>query len=666
MVRGSQKSRLRTVTAFAAGIGLVSPSLAYAAETPVTVAEPVTVTGTRIDDSASRYLIGVKVITAKDIERSRASTLPELLRSSPNIPTRDLAGSPNEQIDLRGFGSWGDQNTLVLLDGMRVREYEQLTVNWAAIPLDSIERIEILPPNSAVIYGSGATGGAINIITKAPKSDSRSGYAGAGVASYDTQNAQAGVNVAGDKASLRVAGSHFQTDNFRDNNDVRINSAQGTMRWTGESSSLAMNFGGDSQYNGLPGPISEAQIAVNPRQALTPNDFATQNGGYVTLGARSALGTSDLAVNVGYRTRDTGSSFLVGTPFRNNVDTQVELWTFAPRLWMRPGFTAWDSDLIIGADFENWTFDATGGPTIVTQPHSTQKNTGVYAQYTMQFPTKATVALGAREQRARYDVTDVANPVSQGSRKETLSAWDISLRQALTPKFSVYAKVGSNFRLPNVNDNFNPVTAMVTLLNPQTAHDIQVGFEGGRETLTYGAAVYRADIDNEIFFNPVTLGSANRQPTRRQGVQVEAKWQAKPFLGLYINYIYADATFREGVINGISIAGNRVPLSPRYTLNAGLEWSFMDKARADLHVRWVGSSVFDNDQTNTFGSDIPAYTVADLKVSVRSGKWLINAGVRNLFDEQYFSYGVVTGMPTYSAFPQPERTVFASGQYAFH
>jgi signal transduction histidine kinase len=115
------------------------PLMADAAESAISRAPPVTITATRIEESTPRQLIGVRVITAEDIERSRASTLPELLQSLPGIRRRESPGTPNAQIDIRGFGSFGDQNTLVLRDGMRVREYEQLTANSAAIPLAAID-----------------------------------------------------------------------------------------------------------------------------------------------------------------------------------------------------------------------------------------------------------------------------------------------------------------------------------------------------------------------------------------------------------------------------------------------------------------------------------------------------------------------------------------------
>jgi iron complex outermembrane receptor protein len=653
-----------------AGIAAASVAAVHAAGTAVTAAPPVVVTATRVDESAARYVIGARIVTARDIERSGAPNLSEFLRSLPKLRARELPGSPNAQIDMRGFGSFfGDQNTLVLLDGMRVREYEQLTVNWSAIPLSSIERIEILPAGSSVLYGSGATGGVINIVTRPLRGESRSAYVGGGIGSYDTAEFRAGGGMSGGAGTgavgWRAHGSHYGSDNYRDNSRVRIDSAQAALDWAGEAGSLGLKFGADDQRNGLPGVISEAQMAVNRRQAATPNDFATQDGAYVNATADARIGSGDLAVNFGYRNRDISSHFLVGTPLRNNVDTRVDVWTLAPRLRLRPQWGGWDSDFIVGGDFDDWRLDATSAPTIASRPHSTQRSAALYAQYTARFDTGTTLGLGAREQHARYDAIDLANPGANGARSHTLHAWDIAARHALTPDASVLARLGSNFRLPNVNDNFNPFFARVTLLEPQTARESSLGLEGKTGEVRLRGAVYHIDLSNEIFFDPVTLGSRNRQPTRRKGFELDGGWQAGPSLELRANYIYADATFRDGRAGGVSIAGNRVPLAPRHILSAGLGWQLAEKARMDFDVRYAGSSVFDADETNTFGRLIPAYTVADLKLTVRTGGWLINAGVRNLFGEEYYPYGVFTGRPTFLATPAAERSMFVSAQYAF-
>ena len=133
---------------------------------------------------------------------------------------------------MRGFGIFGDQNTLVLLDGRRISENEQTTVNWSAIPLAAIERIEILRGSGAVLYGGGATGGTINIITKAPRAGRALGLAAtaASAPTARTRRAPAATSAA-TASALRMHGAHFDTDNYRDNNRLRSDNAQADVRW---------------------------------------------------------------------------------------------------------------------------------------------------------------------------------------------------------------------------------------------------------------------------------------------------------------------------------------------------------------------------------------------------------------------------------------------------
>ncbi len=204
---------------------------APAADVPVTYAPPVVVTATRFSEAAERFPIGVQVITGEDINRGAATTVPDLLRQLPGIRTRDSSGSRNAQVDMRGFGISGDQNTLVLLDGVRISENELATVNWSGIPLSAIERIEILRGSGAVLYGGGATGGTINIITRAPKPGQRSASVSGGAATYGTAEAGMSANLAGDNAGLGFNASYLDTDGYRDNNALRQKNALADLRW---------------------------------------------------------------------------------------------------------------------------------------------------------------------------------------------------------------------------------------------------------------------------------------------------------------------------------------------------------------------------------------------------------------------------------------------------
>lgn len=635
---------------------------AIAAEVPVTVGEPVIVTATRFED---RYLdkpVNVSIITAEDIKNSTARTVPELLRQLPGIRARDSSGSPNVQVDMRGFGISGDQNTLVLLDGVRISENEQTTVNWSGIPLNAIERIEILRGSGAVLYGGGATGGTINIITKTPAAGQRSASMHGGAATYGTSEAGVGVNLGGENVSLNFHGTYLNTDNYRDNNRLRQKNALADMRWTGDRGSISLKAGADDQDLRLPGALSAAQIEADRRQAATPNDFSNRTGGFLVASGERRVGAVTLAADLGYREKDITAS-IIGSP----IDSATSVWSFSPRLKLPHKLGGWRNHLVAGVDWDDWSFlnktSVFGQP---RDPDAFQRNQAVYLHNTTAIGNAWNVSLGGRLHRVEYGVTDLANPSQSDERTRNLTAYEIGVRHRASAALSPYAKIGTSFRVPNVNDVYNLFTGVVGLLEPQTSREQEIGVDIRHGPGTYRLALYHMTIDNELYFDPATFTNRNLPPTRRQGVEAEGKWRFARSFDLFVNYTYAVSEFRSGDFGGVPIAGNEVPLVPRHAANAGAGWAFAPRARGDIVASYVGEQVFDGDETNAFGRKMPAYTVVDFKFTYEGTGWLLGAGVKNLFNEKYFNYAVFDSFtPTFFAYPQPERSVFVTAQYSF-
>ena len=85
------------------------------------------------------------------------------------VVVRDFYGTgKTASVDIRGFGETAPLNVLVLVDGRRVNEIDLSGTDWTQIPIDQIERIEIVRGAGSVLYGDNAVGGVINIITKKP------------------------------------------------------------------------------------------------------------------------------------------------------------------------------------------------------------------------------------------------------------------------------------------------------------------------------------------------------------------------------------------------------------------------------------------------------------------------------------------------------------------
>jgi len=624
---------------------------------PVTMANEIVVTATRFREPQQEFPIGVTVINEERIRASTAATVPELLKQFPGIQVRDNSGSPNQQVDLRGFGITGDQNTLVLLDGQRISENEQTTVNWAAIPLSAIERIEIMRGSGAVLYGGGATGGAINIITKAPQKNSRSGFLGAGGGSYKTGDYRAGLNLAGDSLGVAVNASHLETGNYRDANRLRQQNAQADLRLTGERGTLYAKFGGDDQQLLLPNALTEAQIAANRRQAAAPfGSYTNMSGGYVNLGGEFKLGDAEFALNGGYRGRQTNAALFL------TVATHVTVRSLTPRVKLPFVLAGTNHTLVAGVDWEDWDFDGTAAPTLFSalkRPLSTQRNRAVYVQDSIALSAATVLSAGARLHRTTFGTNDAASGTGASSAHD-LRAFEISARHRFGERVAVYGKFGNSFRMPNVNDNYSLFTGAVAQLEPQTSHDREIGTDLTLGGASYRLAVYETDVNNEIHFNPVTFSNVNLAPTQRYGFEGEGKWQLTAGLNAFANYTYAVSRFREGVFSG-----NAVPLVPRHTANLGVTWQFMPRTRLNAMVNYIGEQGFDGDETNTFGRRIPHYTLVDLKLNHETGGWLLSAGVKNLLNQQYFSYGLFTGFPTYIAYPAAERSWFVSALYTF-
>src|SRR5262249_24705959 len=149
-------------------------------------------TATRFEEPYLDRPVNVTVIGAQDIQSSTAKTVPDLLSEQAGIVIHDFFGNnaATTTVDLRGFGITGGQNTLILVDGRRFGDIDLSGVQWSAVPLGAIERIEIVLGSGAVLYGDGATTGVINIITKSPADIGNTAVVQGRAGSYRTREGQ--------------------------------------------------------------------------------------------------------------------------------------------------------------------------------------------------------------------------------------------------------------------------------------------------------------------------------------------------------------------------------------------------------------------------------------------------------------------------------------------
>jgi len=655
------------VAAFAAPIVTAPPAIAQQRMGDVVV------TASRFPEGRTDTPIGVRVIGADEIAAGAYAGLPDILNKLGGLHIRNNAGTPDHQLDLRGFGITGDQNTLVLLDGVPINEVDGAATRLSAIPVNAIERIEILPGGGAVQYGGGTTGGTINIVTRGPRANERSGTASAMIGSLRTFDTRVTGAYGGERVGLSLAANHLDTENYRRNNAITQTNFMGDVRLLGDGPSLGLKFGVDHQDARFPGALNEAQIRADPRQTFRPNDHGRTDGAFLTLAGATRLGTIELMSDIGWRESRNNAFFDGFGTFSYNESTLRRL-TASPRARWSMKSGAADHAVVAGLDLYRWDWDrrsaldsgAIAAPS--GQQAANKRGEAAYLQYRLGLASRTQASIGGRLERVEDELrTSVA--AQPQTRTQTLPAVEFALRQGITDRWSATARVGTSFRQPHVFENNG-----TQLLDAQRARSYDIGGEYRANGFTTRLTGYVIRLRNEIYFSPLAPdplfgfpgANVNLPPTERRGVEWSVEWRALPSLDLAGSMNVQRATFREGLVGGVDVSGKDVPLVPRYHATLRAAWTFLPRTR--LLGTWVavGSQRFDGDQDNSFARSMPRYDIVDLAVAHDTGAWRWSTGVRNLFDRRYFSYGIVfAGATSFSAYPQPDRTFFASAEYRF-
>lgn len=623
-------------------------------------APEIVVTASRFDEPGRDLPVNVTTIDAEDIARSTATTLPELLGQQGGLIVRNAAGSPNQQIDLRGFGMTGDQNTLILLDGQRISENELVSARLAAIPLAAIERIEILRGSGSVLYGGGATGGTINIITRKAVADAPRGSVALAAGSHGRLDGQVHLAVGSEQVGLSLSASRHDADNYRANNAVVEDALAGDLRYRLAAGEVFLKFGSDRQNLRLPGARNEGELASDRRGTAKPDDFSRDEGWNAMLGGRwQATEQVELAAEVGRRDRATNAFF---TGFAPERDTR--LTSAAPRLRAQGDLFGVRHQFVIGGEHQQWDIasrDNFGGDTVLDQ-----RQRALFVQDSVQLAPGTRLTVGGRSEKVDVSLDDRAfgSGVPQ-TLSRRVHAHEIGVHQRLDDAWAAFAKTGRSFRIATLDENL----FQSDLLEPQTSRDHELGAEWHSAGHSARATVFRNELRNEIHFNRLAGffgANVNLPPTRRQGVELEAASQLGATLYGRVSYTRLQATFRSGVFNGVDVAGNDVPLVPRHLLTLRGDWQPTGKTLASLTLRYVGEQRYDNDQANTFRT-MPTYWVADARISHDLGDWRLALTANNLFARKYYSYAIrsTPTSSTFSAYPEAERTVLASAEYRF-
>jgi iron complex outermembrane receptor protein len=639
----------------------------YADEQEVTL-EEVVVTATRDVEEIRKVAANVTVITRKQIEQSNSEMVIDILRDEAGVVVRDFYGTgKSASVDIRGLGETGLLNTLVLVDGRRVNEIDLSGVDWSQVPLDRVERIEIVRGSGSVLYGDNAVGGVINIITKSPEKPFSAGVETAG-GSYHLYKGSGAVSGKWGPLSAILSAGYHSTDGYRENGFFRAKDVGGKALYD-LNDAVRFNFSGSLHRDdtGLPFGLPKPLYELDRRASIHPDDKAETDDQYGVWGIQAKLwDLGRIEADLSYRHREVSDSF-PSSSFRDV--RKLNTWGFTPKYIFEKPLFGFPNKMIFGFDFYQ-SESNTDSQSDFSGPNEAEvkkRTTGLYALDEFSVFKNLILSLGYRQEWATYDLF-MENPSLKDKVRENEPAYSASINYLFDKRSSAFFSFKRSFRFP-VSDEliqfiFIPPVSTVQVnpdIKPQTGYHYEAGIHHAfNERIEADLTFFRIDLHDEIFFNPITYTNENYPKTRRQGIEAGLKVKPLEWLSLRGNYSY----IRAFLVGG-PFSGNRIPGVSRHkgAMEADIDLGkgFFFNAKANL----FGSRPFISDFANQAPQQEGYYTL-DTRVSYGWKGLKAFVGVNNLFNRKYAEFAVLeSSTGTQYFYASPTRNFIGGLSYSF-
>lgn len=551
------------------------------------ILDAVTVTASRRPQTVSEALVDVSVLSRADIEASQSPDLLDLLRLQPGIDVSRTGGSgQSSSLFLRGSNS---NQVLFLVDGVRVASANSGATAWEHLPLDQIERIEIVRGPRASYYGSDAIGGVISITTRellGPGGLIRIGSNGrrAGAAGYGVESEHGSLSI--------QAGAEY---------------------YDGFSSTLPGNFSYDPDDDGY----RHRNLGIRARHAL-----GSQQLSFSGLATRQDVdfdqGVTDVrqhatALTLAGPLMDSWSHRLTLGGARDDLTTPA----FFARFITRRENLDWVHDLGFGTD-QHLVFGL-----------SAQRERGRSMD-----TFSGDVSYGAS---LKHQAAFVGWQGHQGQLDHELAlrhdqhdtfGGKTSAQAALGWRFDqgrLYLSWGQGFRAPNLNELYSPgfggLFAGNPDLNPERSSSLELGFDTTLGSANVGANIYRTRINDLVAFQGnQTFQAINVATAAIDGVELTLDRQFDA-LQLGANATWQDARDADTGLDLLRRPNFKLGINGSYRFDKGVVWS--------NDVNYVS-------ERRDFSGDLHPYTLIGMRVEWPiDSHWNLGARLSNAFDREY-------------------------------
>jgi len=625
----------------------------------------VVVTGTRYEQEVEKVPAHVAIITADEIKASGAQSVPDVLRGLGGIVVRDLNGNRNNQmVDMGGFGATADRHVAVMIDGRRVNPIDQSGIRWTTIPLENIERIEVLHGSGSVLYGDNAMGGVINIITKdwnreTPVSSELA------IGTHDTGKVHVGVDFGKGDVGVNFGFTRYRTDGYRDRSETDRKHFYGKIS-VDATETLSYFFEtnvGQADFQ-FPGSLTEAQRDENREQAANLNDEGKDEDMSAVTGLEADWGEKGLwNLTFSHRSENRDSdlaswfSFMTFDVVTNGLTSQYIL---------ENNVMGHDNRLTLGLDLYKTDYEAFRGAFKGAQTNRFdhgKKTLSPYAQDEFNLLDTLLLNIGLRYEKPKIELgANIAGTETKREFDEGEWAWNLGLSYAFMPESKVYGRVYRSFRYPVVDEYTSPSTGAT---NDNLRQETAVGYEAGVRLFLFSKLLlnlrtYWLDVDDEIAWNRVARQNENLDETRHIGGEMDFRFQPIHSFAFYGGSGYTNTEFTKGPNDG-----KNLPLIPEWKANAGLEFNLGFGLRYRLQYNYVGSRYFSGDNSNS-QKKMEDYHTVDMYATYRFKFLEVFFNATNIFDEEFSDFAFFSSFSqTFNYYPMPEAAYYGGIRMAF-
>lgn len=608
---------------------------------------PVTIS-TQSPTQLSKAPAVVTLLTAEDIRATGTSNLMEILQTVPGLYVKSNLFGFKPLISFRGASG---ANVLLMVDGAPMKDLVWSPgIFWKGIPASQIERIEIIRGPGSALFGSDASAGAINVITRAA---GRIDYCEAGmrVGSFGNQSLWLqhrktwnGLNIAltadlsrNDGHDPYIARARGNTaghaDYGYDSGEVRLSVGKGNWRVQADHSRH-----------------DDVRIGLTGAGVLDPRTRANDSLTALGLFYSNPTWATDWGLNAELRYRDSdyssGNGFFEGIPGfvnLNRMDSAERRLNADVSLSYR-GFR--HHSLRLGSGFQEQDlyrfqqlFDGVAQPLVAPQKRQIRY---LFVQDVWQMAANWQLTAGVRHDRYS-DVGSTTNP-------------RLALVWQATPRVTAKLLYGEAFRAPSYLEGYLTTAANPPnpALKPESSKTLEASLSWlATRDLRLGVNVY--DFHREDVIAPAVTAPfqfSNLPEFVTHGIEFEARWHVTHRLRLAGNY----SQMRGGSVNN-PLFDLAIPLRQGY-LRA--DWQFRPKWHGNLQLNWFDQKPLPvGDPRREIGSA----TLADLTVRYFHGsEWEFAGSIRNLFDTAAYDYSSRT---LWNNLPLPGRQAWAEVRYKF-